>query len=41
MINKEIQSIYTVNIFIIINFFNFDASNVVNTNAFVRFFVDF
>ena len=39
--NYQIQRIYTVNIFTITNFFNCDASNMVNINIFVRFFVHF
>ena len=34
--NGQIQRIFTVNILIIIKFFNCDVSNVVNTNAFLR-----
>ena len=37
MINKQIQRIYTVNIFIIVNFLNCNISNIVNTNIFVIF----
>ena len=34
--NGQIKMIFTVNILIIIKFFNCDVSNVVNTNAFLR-----
>ena len=39
--NHQTERIYTMNIFIIINLFNCDLSNVVNTNTFVRLFVYF
>ena len=38
MTNKQIQRLYTVNIFTIINYFNFDVSNVADINAFIMFF---
>ena len=41
IINKQIQRVYNVNIFTIIDFFNWDISNVVNTNVFKWFFVNF
>ena len=41
IINKQIQRFYTVNIFIIINYFNCDVSNVININPFVMIFVKF
>ena len=39
MINKQIEKIYTVNIFTITIFFNCNISNIININAFVMFFL--
>ena len=39
--NHQIKRIYTINILIVINIFNCDASNAVNTNTFKRLFVNF